>query len=66
MMTSDIVALIAAGTLSVLILSTVLLPFIAALYHVPYVINDQVVTGAIAALTGIISAVAMKKINDSK
>lgn len=62
-MTADIIGIIAAVTLSFLILGTMILPYLAALNHVTYEVNSTVVTGAIAALSGIISAVAVKKIN---
>jgi uncharacterized membrane protein len=65
MQPADKIALIAALTLSALILGTLVLPLIAALAHVPYEINSTVVTGSIAALSGIISAVTVKKINDT-
>lgn len=64
MTASDKVALIAAFTLSALILGAIVLPFLAALCHVQYEVNQTIVTGAIAALSGIISAVTVKKIND--
>lgn len=64
-MTSDVIGIIAAVTLSVLILGTMILPFLAGLYHITYEINQTIVTGAIAALSGIISAVAVKKLQNN-
>lgn len=66
MQPADKIAMIAAFTLSALILGAIVLPFLAAICHVQYEVNQTIVTGAIAALSGIISAVSMKKINDSK
>jgi len=63
-MTAEIIGIIAAVTLSFLILGTMILPYLAALNHVTYEVNSTVVAGGIAALSGIISAVAVKKINN--
>lgn len=63
-MAANIIGIIAAVTLSFLILGTMILPYMAALNHVVYEVNGTVVTGAIAALSGIISAVAVRKINN--
>lgn len=60
-MIMDIIAIIAILTLSILILSVTLLPYFAAMNHVTYIVNDQLLTGCIAALSGILSAVAVKK-----
>jgi hypothetical protein len=57
----DLVAIVAIFTLSILILSVTLLPFIAAMMHVTYIVNDQLLTGCIAAMSGIVSAIVMKK-----
>ena len=65
-MTANIIAIIAAVTLSALILGTLILPYLAGLHHFTYTVNEQVVTGAIAALSGIISAIAIKKLKDTQ
>jgi hypothetical protein len=57
----DIVAIVAIFTLSILILSVTLLPFVAAMMHVTYIVNDQLLTGCIAAMSGLLSAIVMKK-----
>ena len=57
----DLVAIVAIFTLSILILSVTLLPFIAAMMHVTYIVNDQLLTGCIGAMTGIVTAIVMKK-----
>lgn len=62
-MTGDIIALIAAVTLMLLVLAVVILPYFAAINHVTYEVNQTIVAGCVAALSGIISAVAVKKIN---
>jgi hypothetical protein len=59
----DTVAIVAIFTLSILILSVTLLPFVAAMMHVTYVVNDQLLTGCIAAMSGIVSAIVMKKMS---
>jgi hypothetical protein len=64
-MTADIIGIIAALTLAALVLGIIILPYLAALHHVTYEVNQAIVTGAIAALSGIISAVAVKKIKDN-
>lgn len=64
MINGNLIALIAALTLSALVLGILILPLVAALCHVPYEINPTIVTGAIAALSGIISAVAVKQIQN--
>lgn len=60
----DLVAVVAIFTLSILILSVTLLPFTAAMMHVTYVVNDQLLTGCIAAMSGLLSAIIMKKMKD--
>jgi hypothetical protein len=65
-MTADIIGIIAALTLAVLVLGVVILPYLAAIHHVEYGVNQTIVTGAIAALSGIISAVAVKKIKNNE
>lgn len=61
-MTADIIGLIAMVTLALVVIGVVLLPYLAAMNHVPYELNQTIITGAIAALSGIISAAALKKI----
>jgi hypothetical protein len=63
-MTAEIIGIIAAATLAFLILGSMILPFAAALNHVTYEVNTTLITGSIAALSGIISAVAMKKLQN--
>lgn len=58
----DVVLMIAISTLAILILSVTLLPYFAAMNHVTYIVNDQLLTGCMAALSGIISAIVVKKL----
>lgn len=60
----NVVAIVAIFTLSVLILSVTLLPFCAAMMHVSYIVNDQLLTGCIAAMSGLLSAILVKKMKD--
>jgi hypothetical protein len=64
-MTADIIAIIAALTLSAFILGILILPYLAASKHIVYSLDPTVITGVIAALSGIISAVAVKKLNNT-
>jgi hypothetical protein len=61
-MTTDIIAIIAILTLAIVVLGIVFLPYLAAINHVTYDVNQSLITGAIAALSGIISACAVKKL----
>jgi hypothetical protein len=65
-MVANFIAIIAILTLAVLILSVTLLPYFAAMNQVTYIVNDTLLTGCIASLTGIISAMAVKKITECK
>lgn len=49
-------------TLAIFVLGVLFLPYLAAVHHVVYDMNQTIVTGVIAALSGIISACAIKKI----
>jgi high-affinity Fe2+/Pb2+ permease len=64
-MAANIIGIIAALTLTALVLGILIFPYLAALHHVVYEVNATIITGAIAALSGIISAVAVKKIQNN-
>jgi len=63
--TANIIGIIAIVTLSIVVIGSLILPYLAAIHHITYDINATIVTGAIAALSGIISAVAVKKIQNT-
>ena len=64
-MIENFIAIVAILTLSVLILSVTILPYVAAMHQVTYIVNDPLLTGCIASLTGIISAMAAKRIKNN-
>ena len=65
MANANLIGLIAVVTLSLFVLGAMVLPFFAAMHHITYIVNEQLITGAIGALSGIISCVALKKINEN-
>ena len=65
MTTENIIGILAAVTLSAFILGALILPYLAALHHIVYAVDGQLITVAIAALSGVISAVAVKKLSNN-
>ena len=63
-MLQNVIAILVTLALVVFLLGALILPYLAAINHVTFSVDTQLVTAVIAALAGTLSAIIMKRLRN--